>query len=467
MLRVRGLFLPVRTLALLLSEVLAMSLAFYLFVTPTDGHLLFNSILPMGRSAEFSIVLASMTIIAMVAAGLYNYDAFVDYRATLARIMLVLALELPVIFIVSFLYRDFVWAAAPPWSGWYLKAILALFACLLITRAAFLLLGDSGALKRRVVVIGAGERASRVKALADRAGGAFIPSAFIAAPRDQRRLVESTLTLSESFDAESLYRFALRCGANEIVVATDDRRGLPVRSLLGCKARGVAITEFLSFCERESGRVDLDALQPSWFLFSDGLRTGLLAGYLKRGLDVTLSLAVLLLALPVLLLAFAILMLAQGRPVLEREERVGWRGRPFFRLRFRTGRLDASPSAPPLWPGAARRGWFGALFHRLRIDELPQFWNVIRGDMSLVGPRAERPVVAELYAREIPFYCARHAMRPGLTGWAQINHPYGATLADARQKLSFDLYYLKNWSLRRDLLVLMESLGFALHSGSR
>ena len=460
MLRVRGLFLPVRTLALLLSEVLAMSLAFYLFVTPTDGHLLFNSILPMGRSAEFSIVLASMTIIAMVAAGLYNYDAFVDYRAMLARIMLVLALELPVIFIVSFLYRDFVWAAAPPGSGWYLKAILALFACLLITRAAFLLLGDSGALKRRVVVIGAGERASRVKALADRAGGAFIPSAFIAAPRDQRRLVESTLTLSESFDAESLYRFALRCGANEIVVATDDRRGLPVRSLLGCKARGVAITEFLSFCERESGRVDLDALQPSWLIFSDGFRMSWVARTVKRLFDVTVSASMLVLTLPLLLLTALAIKLEDGGPVIYSQERIGLFGRPFTLYKFRSMHVDAERHSRPQWAQKAdsRITRVGSVIRKVRIDELPQLINVLKGDMSFIGPRPERPYFVDQLGAQIPFYGERHAVKPGITGWAQINYPYGASLQDARNKLSYDLYYVKNHTLLLDCIVLIQTV---------
>jgi sugar transferase (PEP-CTERM system associated) len=460
MLRVRGLFLPVRTLALLLSEVLVMSLAFYLFVTPADGHLLLNPVLPVGLSAQFSILLAALTMVAMFAAGLYNYDAFVDYRAMLARIVLVLALEFPVILVASFLYRDFVWAAAPPWSGWYLKAILALFACLLITRAGFLILADSGALKRRVVVIGAGERASRVKALAERAGGAhFIPSAFIAAPND-RRLVESTLTLGDSLDAETLYRFAVRCGAAEIVVATDDRRGLPVKPLLGCKARGLAITEFLSFCERESGRVDLDALQPSWLIFSDGFRMSWMARAVKRLFDVGVSAAMLVLTLPLLLLTALAIKLEDGGSVIYSQERTGLFGRPFTLYKFRSMHEDAERHSRPQWAqkSDSRITWVGSVIRKVRIDELPQLINVLKGDMSFIGPRPERPYFVEQLAAQIPFYGERHAVKPGITGWAQISYPYGASLQDARNKLSYDLYYVKNHTLLLDFIVLIQTV---------
>lgn len=460
MLRVRGLYVPVRTLALLLSEVLAVSLAFYLFVAPTNGYLIETGA-PAGLSAQFSVVLAALTIITMVAVGLYNYEAFVDYRAMLARIVLVLALEFPVILVASFLYRNLVWPAAPLWSGWYLKAILALFACLLITRALFLLLANSRALMRRVVVIGAGDRASRIKQLAERAGGGhFIPAAFIAAPNNSRRIEDCAVALSDSFDAEALYRFAQHCGATEIVVATDDRRGLPVHPLLGCKARGLTITEFLSFCERESGRVDLDALQPSWLIFSDGFRMSWMARTVKRLFNVAVSAAMLVLTLPLLLLTALAIKLADGGSVIYSQERVGLFGRPFTLYKFRSMREDAERHSSPQW--AARRDprvtRVGAVIRKVRIDELPQLINVLKGEMSFIGPRPERPYFVEQLAQKISFYSERHAVKPGITGWAQINYPYGASLEDARNKLSYDLYYVKNHTLLLDLIVLIQTV---------
>ena len=460
MLRVRGLYVPVRTLALLVCEILVMSVAFYLFVAPPDGHLLSPGP-PLGLSAQFSVVLAALTIVTMVAVGLYNYDAFSDYRAMLARIVLVIALECPMVFAASFFYRDFVSPSVPSWASWYLKAILALFACLLVTRAAFLLLADSRVLKRRVVIIGAGERASRIKQLAERTGGAhFIPAAFIAAPNDPRRVADCALALTESFDADALYRFARRCDATEIVVATDDRRGLPVRPLLGCKARGLDITEFLSFCERETGRVDLEALQPSWLIFSDGFRMSWTARAVKRLFDLTVSAAMLVLTLPLLLLTALAIKLEDGGSSIYSQERAGLFGRPFTLYKFRSMREDAEQHSAPQWTAKrdSRITRVGSIIRRVRIDELPQLINVLKGDMSFIGPRPERPFFVAQLAAQIPFYDERHAVKPGITGWAQINYPYGASLQDARNKLSYDLYYVKNHTLLLDLIVLIQTV---------
>jgi sugar transferase (PEP-CTERM system associated) len=466
MLRVRGLFLPIRTLALLLSEILVMSVAFYLFVAPVDGHVV-EAVQPFGVSTQFALVLVVLTVLTMVAVGLYNHDAFLDYRSMLARIVLAIALEGPVIFAASLVYRDFVWSAIPAWSAWYLKVIFALFASLLITRALFLLLADTGAWKRRVVVIGTGDRAARIKQISDRPIGAhFIPAAFIAYAKDQRRIEACAFVLDETVDAEQLYRLARECGAREIVVAPDDRRGLPVRPLLGCKARGLAITEFLSFCERETGRVDLDALRPSWLVFSDGFRMNLFARSLKRIFDIAVSAAMLLLTLPLLLLTALFIKLEDRGPILYTQERVGLFDRPFTLYKFRSMRVNAERNGEPQWAAQndQRITRVGALIRRVRIDELPQLINVLKGEMSFVGPRPERPYFVEQLVPEIPFYGERHAVKPGITGWAQINHPYGASLNDARQKLSYDLFYVKNHSLLLDFIILIQTVRVILFS---
>jgi sugar transferase (PEP-CTERM system associated) len=460
MLKLRGVYVPVRTLALLLSEVVLMSLAFYVFVTPVEVHLP-GTIGTVGLAARFSLLLAVLTILTMVAVGLYNHDAFLDYRSMLARILLALALEGPLIFAATFLYRDFVWPALPIWSVWYLKLVFALFACLLVTRALFLLLADVGALKRRVVVIGAGERAARIKQLAEGASATqFVPAAFIAAPKDVRHVEECTIALDDAFDAEKLYAFTRRLGAAEIVVASDDRRGLPVEPLLGCKARGVVITEFLSFCERESGCVDLDALQPSWLIFSDGFRVNRTARTVKRAFDIAVSAAMLVVTLPLLVLTAIAIKLDDRGPVLYSQERVGLFGRRFILYKFRSMLIDAERQSGPQWAAKrdSRATFIGALIRKVRIDELPQLINVLKGDMSFIGPRPERPYFVEQLAPRIPFFGQRHAVKPGITGWAQINHPYGASLQDARRKLSYDLYYVKNHTLLLDLIILIQTV---------
>jgi len=459
MLKVRGLFVPVRTVALLLSEVLITCTAFYFFVILSAGHDI--GALTFGLSVQFAVVLGSLTVLMMVAVGLYNYATLIDYRAMVSRVVLALALEGPIIFAATFLYRDSVWPAIPAWSIWYLEVIVALLSCLVITRAIFLLIADTRAWKRRVIVVGAGERADRIRALSERgSGGNFVPAAFVAFGTNEPHPGEWTVALDEGRDDGALYQLAWRCGATEIVVATDDRRGVPVKPLLECKARGIAVTEFLTFCERESGRVDLDALRPSWLIYSDGFRVSWAARAVKRAFDIVVSAAMLVLTLPLLVLTCVAIKLEDGGPIFYSQERVGLFGTRFTVHKFRSMRPDAEAAGGPQW--AAKRdarvtyvGWF---IRKVRIDELPQLGNVLKGDMSFIGPRPERPYFVDKLGELIPFYGERHAVKPGITGWAQISAPYGASLHDARKKLSYDLYYVKNHNLLLDIIILIQTV---------
>jgi sugar transferase (PEP-CTERM system associated) len=459
MLRVRGLFVPVRTVALLLSEVFITCIAFYYFTVPSDRLTLAPH--SPGLSIQFALVLASLTVLMMVAVGLYNYTTLSDYRAMMPRVLLALALEGPIIFAATFLYGDFVWPAIPAWTVWYLEVVVALFACLVITRVIFLIVGGRRAWKRRVVIFGAGDRAAQIRRLSEAgSGGNFVPAAFIAFGRANTTLEDSAVDLGEMQDSERLYEFAMGCGAREIVIATDDRRGLPVRALLSCKARGIAVTEFLTFCERESGRVDLDALRPSWLIYSDGFRVSWADRAVKRMFDVVVSITMLGLTLPLLLMTAIAIKLEDGGPIFYSQERVGLFGRRFILHKFRSMRQDAEPSGVPQWAAqrdsrVTRVGWF---IRKVRIDELPQLINVLKGDMSFIGPRPERPYFVEQLRDDNPFYGERHAVKPGITGWAQISQPYGASLQDARQKLSYDLYYVKNHNLLLDIIILIQTV---------
>lgn len=332
-----------------------------------------------------------------------------------------------------------------------LELALAWALCLCMTRSVAARLSDLHTFKRRVLVVGSGARAREIARLATVESSArFKPVGFI---NDISSSVVGGVT-----EIDSLLRTAKELRASEIVVATDDRRGVPVDPLLQCKAEGINVVDFVAFLEREGGRIDLSALQPSWFLYSDGFGPKPFARRLKRGLDVIVGAAILLFVLPLLLLAVIAIQCESRGPVFLRQKRVGWRGRRFYILRLRLAPVE------PTGMGLAHpRSKLGSLVCKLRIDLLPQFWNVVRGDMSLVGPRADRPAIAERLTAEIPFYCRRQSMRPGITGWAQVNYPYGAQLEDIRQKLSYDLYYLKNWGFYRDLWVLMQAFGFMLH----
>jgi len=206
--------------------------------------------------------------------------------------------------------------------------------------------------------------------------------------------------------------------------------------------------------------VDPDALQPSWLIFSDGFRDSALAKLSKRCFDIVFSLALLLFTLPLMLLTAAAIVLDSKGPVFYRQERVGLNGRPFPVIKFRSMCADAEKDGAPQW--AARRDArvtrVGVLIRKLRIDELPQLFNVLRGEMSLVGPRPERPGFVEEFTRQIPFYAERHCVKPGITGWAQVNYPYGASLDDARNKFAYDLYYVKNRGMFLDLIVVFQTV---------
>jgi sugar transferase (PEP-CTERM system associated) len=440
-----------------LSEIILMSLVLYLFAAPLDSRP--TGPLGMGLSTQFSMLLAVSTILTMVAVGLYNHDALRDYRATLARAVTALALEAPLIFLAMLLYKQYLSPSVPAWLVWYGKIVIATLLCLMTTRVICLLFIGSGAFKRRVVIIGAGERAQRIKQLGERSGAHFVPAAFVGLP-GRGNSAECSYTLDETVDAERLAAFTRDCRASEIIIATDDRRGLPVHPLLGCKARGIAVTDFLSFCERESGRVDLEALQPSWLIFSDGFRMSWVARAVKRSFDVVVSAAMLVLTLPLLLFTALAIKLEDGGPIFYSQERVGLFGKTFTLYKFRSMRVDAESNNGPQWAEKqdARITRVGGFIRKVRIDELPQLANVLNGDMSFIGPRPERPYFVEQLNRHIPFYGERHAVKPGITGWAQIMYPYGASLQDARHKLSYDLYYVKNHTLLLDLIVLIQTV---------
>ncbi|MGH7114580.1 MAG: TIGR03013 family XrtA/PEP-CTERM system glycosyltransferase, partial [Stellaceae bacterium] len=232
-----------------------------------------------------------------------------------------------------------------------------------------------------------------------------------------------------------------------------------VRQLLHCKLAGLRVTDFLDFWERETRTVDLEALRPSWLFYSDGFRCGVIDELLKRSFDITVSLALLIFSLPVLVVTACLIKAESPGPVLYRQERVGLRGRVFTIFKFRSMRVNAEPDGNPRWAarGDPRATRIGAVIRKLRIDELAQILNVLRGDMSFVGPRPERPFFVASLAQLIPYYAERHWVRPGITGWAQINYPYGASNEDARRKLAFDLYYVKNRSIFLDFLILLQT----------
>lgn len=340
------------------------------------------------------------------------------------------------------------------------------FAVLLVWRVLVHMLIDSAAMRRNVVVLGAGRGAKAfndaLRRRCDRRGLSIV--GFIPVPGDRDEALEPGRLIHSR---TSLARLCARMRVSEIVVASDDRRGgLPIKELLECRFHGVEITQAATFVERECGRIPIELVDPSWWLFRKGFDGGLARDMLKRGFDIFAGALILMLASPLMLMCALAIRIEGGAgcSILFRQVRVGRNGMDFRLFKFRSMREDAESDGVARWATTNddRVTRVGGFLRKVRLDELPQLFNVLRGEMSLVGPRPERPEFVGDLARKIPYYEQRHVMRPGITGWAQLSYPYGASTRDALEKLKYDLYYIKNHSLAFDIAILLRTVEVVL-----
>ncbi|WP_068075897.1 TIGR03013 family XrtA/PEP-CTERM system glycosyltransferase [Novosphingobium lentum] len=408
------------------------------------------------------VIFAGLNQVAMIAVGVYGSDALRSMRYAMARLLVAISLGIIALSVVYFLL--------PGRTLWRSNLFYAMFLSLGMLFAIRLLLSGiigTAAFRRRVLVLGAGLRADRLRKLGERPEAGFAIVGYIGMS-DSVHVVEEAINRSA---LHNLTRFVENLGVSEVVLALEERRNaLPLKDLLRIKTTGVHVNDFSTFMERETGRVDLDTVNPSWLIFSDGFSSGrMLSSAAKRVFDIAVSSLLLAATLPVIVL-FAILVKLDSRgPAFFRQTRVGLFGQNFDVIKLRSMRTDAE-AAGAQWaskndPRVTRVGRF---IRKVRIDELPQAWSVLKGQMSFVGPRPERPeFVAEL-EEHLPFYAERHMVKPGITGWAQINYPYGASIEDSRHKLEYDLYYAKNYTPFLDLLILLQTLRVVLwHEGAR
>ncbi len=338
----------------------------------------------------------------------------------------------------------------------------------LAIRVVFFRMVDAGALRRRVLIIGAGAKARQIWENVCLSSGqrAFELFGFVPCG-DEEIKVDASRVLK--FD-ESLPVFALKNGIDEIVVAPDDRRlgfsgAVSMEQLLDCKMNGAEVLEAVTFCEKELGQIELTLLYPGWLIFSDGFRFNALRTYTKRAFDLFASTLLLILVWPFMLLTALAVAAESGfrDPVFYRQIRTGQNGIPFGLMKFRSMRVDAEKGGA-VWAkqNDDRVTRVGKFIRSTRLDELPQIYNILKGDMSFIGPRPERPeFVAELVA-QVPYYDERHRVKPGLMGWAQLCYPYGASIDDAAQKLRYDLYYIKNHSILLDLMIVVQTVEVVL-----
>ncbi len=395
--------------------------------------------------------------LAMIAVGVYGTDAFQSLRFAAARLLVAICLGVILLSVVYFMLPG-----STLWRSNSLYAMAIAFALLVAVRMLLGRMLGSEAFKRRVLVLGAGQRAARLGRLGAERSAGFNVVGHI----DMGDCVPVVATAIPRAAIADLSDYVAKVGANEVVLALEERRkAMPVADLLRIRTVGVHVNEISTFLERETGRVDLRSVDASWLIFSDGFSSGRrLSSIAKRLFDIIVAALLLTFTLPLIVLTAVAIRLESRGGAFYRQTRTGLYGLPFDILKLRSMRADAEAAGQAVWaeqddPRITR---IGRTIRKLRIDELPQLWTVLKGEMSFVGPRPERPTFVDELARTIPYYAERHVVKPGITGWAQINYPYGASLDDARHKLEFDLYYAKNYTPFLDVVIILQTIRVVL-----
>jgi sugar transferase (PEP-CTERM system associated) len=403
--------------------------------------------------ASFAVALQ----LAMIAVGVYGPEALQSPRFATARLLVAVSLGVIFLSLVAFALPG-----STLWRSNSLYAMMLAIAFLIILRVLIDQLYDREKFKRRLLVLGAGNRAARIEQLAARQESGFKVVGYVDMGDTEVRVGQAM----RRSDIENLSQFLIDQAASEVVLALDERRNaLPLHDLLRIKTAGVHVNELSSFLERETGRVDLDSVNPSWLIFSDGFSSGRrLSSWFKRSFDIAASLLVLVLSGPIILLFALLIRMESKGGAFFRQTRVGLYGQTFDIIKLRSMRADAELPGQAVWASEndPRITRIGRFIRNARIDELPQTWSVLKGEMSFVGPRPERPQFVDELETQMPYYAERHMVKPGITGWAQINYPYGASIEDARHKLEYDLYYAKNYTPFLDILILLQTIRVVL-----
>ena len=418
-----------------------------------------------------AVLYPAADIVCLYALGLYRRDALIDTRNSLARVPLAVSLGTVATACCLALLAPFLGGPVDR-VRLFAGAFLSFTVAATLARLIFSGLKRGGVFKRRLLIIGAGSQAWDLVCMLQNEGSStydvtFVQSAGLGAV--DPRLIRAHADRVLPAPGGDVLQIARTVQADAIIIAPDDRRGMNLDSLLACKKDGFPIMQYLSFIENEIRRVDTRRVDVGWMLYSEGFYFGVIDNALKRVLDVAVALILLIMFTPFLVTAALAIKLDDGGPILYSQERITRNDKPFRIYKLRTMRTDAE-KAGAVW--AAQRDpritRVGNFLRQSRIDEMPQLFNVLRGDMSLVGPRPERPKFVEELAEHLPLYRERHMVKAGLTGWAQINYPYGASIEDARSKLSYDLFYVKNFSIMFDLLIILQTLRVVLWpSGAR
>jgi len=406
-----------------------------------------------------ALVFALFIVLLNVSFGLYRRPEKLTSSSYLTRVLLAPAIGVPLASVVL----EYLPGARPLQENLILLIALTIVG-LVVVRHAIVLPLLAAFVPHRVLVLGTGPEARLVEAsLTSSQMTNMTLVGFYALDKVPETVVSPSRVIARSASLDDTVR---QLGIHEIIVAVRQQRGgvLPLRALLDCRLKGIQVTDLARFFERVHGLVPIESLKVSWLIYGEGYRQNGLRTFVKRVFDILASLGLLAIAGPVMVLAASLIALEGGGPIVYRQERVGRAGRTFTLLKFRSMSRDAEKDGKATWAvkNDARITRVGRLLRRSRIDELPQLFNVLRGEMSFVGPRPERPEFVAMLTEQIPFYAARSSVKPGLTGWAQVRYSYGATIEQSVKKLEYDLYYVKNHTLLLDLVILLETVRVVL-----
>ena len=460
MLRLFSHYIPTSIVLLMLTELVVLFISVYIgaYIRFYNSENLAHDIQLLGPLDLKAGVFAVIMWLSMTAMGLNARNNVDDFSGMMIRIFLSFLLGLAIIILSYYIYPKIFLG-----RGVFAFALLVAFFGILISRTIFQNLDNHQVFNRRLLVMGTGKKGRLMEGKKDfaRKRGYEIVG-FIDIDQNEVLVNEDNVLEIKS----TLLDLCIDHDIDEVVLAMDDRRvGFPLSGLLECKMKGIVVRDVLDSLERITGHIELDALHPSAVIFSEGFTKAVSVSFAKRLFDIIASLLILTVSSPVIILtSLAIWLSSMGRdPVFYRQIRLGLCDAPFEVLKFRSMTTDAEKDGAQFaQKNDSRVTRIGAFIRKTRIDELPQLFNVLKGDMSFIGPRPERPQFVLGFEQAIPHYALRHTVKPGITGWAQICYPYGETVEDTKKKLQYDLYYIKNYSLFLDMTILFQTVQVVL-----
>ncbi|MFZ6691554.1 TIGR03013 family XrtA/PEP-CTERM system glycosyltransferase [Undibacterium sp. SXout20W] len=457
--RIANHHVPQFTVFFLLFETLLAILAVYLAAYLRFPATFFHYIQTYNNFFLTAVIFAFILIFSMSALGMFHVNFHKDLRGTILRLMPALLLTVILLILGFYIFPDLYLGRGILFLVMINSAIFILIARIVVYKSS-----DSSLIKSRIAFLGCGELANECAKLAlnNNSYNRYSIVGFIPVEGETCMVSGDKVLANEG----GLAAFCQKNKVTEVIVAVNNRRGqqFPLKELLDCKLAGIKVIDASSFFERESCQIRVNTMQPGWLVFGDGFNQSFLRGLVKRSFDLIASIVILLMTVVIMLVTAILIYFEDRGSIFYKQERVGLNGKTYNVLKFRSMRADAEADGKPQWASSndQRVTRVGKVIRLLRIDELPQIINVIKGDMSFVGPRPERPFFVDKLINEVPFYNMRHSIKPGITGIAQVRYGYTATKEDTIQKLQYDLYYVKNNSLFLDLLIMLETIQVVL-----